>query len=42
MKGDLKMVGLVAAGVLLAGYVFRNFSDIGVVNESAKGFQGWL
>lgn len=42
MKGDIKMVALVAAGVLVAGYIFKNFSDIGVVNDSAKGFQGWL
>ena len=42
MKGDLKMVGLVVAGVLVAGYIFRNFSDIDAVNQSAKGFQGWL
>jgi hypothetical protein len=42
MKGDLKAVGIVVLGVLVAGYVFRNFSDIEIVNESRKGFSGLL
>ena len=42
MKGDAKLVGLVVLGVIATGFIFKNFSDVGVIEDSAKGFQGWL
>lgn len=36
--GDLKMVGLVAAGVILAGMILYWGKDIEILNSAHKGF----
>jgi hypothetical protein len=39
-KSTLKHVGIVAAGVMLAGFVMAQFSDVGVVAQARHGFGG--
>lgn len=36
--GDLKMVGLVAAGVILAGFILYQGRDLSFLNTAHKGF----
>ena len=38
MKGDLKTVALVAAGVLVAGLVMKNFRDIQLIDDAHNGY----
>ena len=41
MKTDiLKKVGIVAGGVMLAGYLMAQLSDVGVVATARAGFGG--
>ena len=35
---DLKTVALVAAGVLVAGYIMNAFYDVGIVKQASDGF----
>lgn len=37
-KGDLKAVGIVAVGVILAGYIFNQFGDLPVVTDARDGY----
>lgn len=40
MKGDLKTVLLVAAGVFVAGLAMAYASDVGIVSKARDGFGG--
>lgn len=37
-KGDIKVLGLVVAGVLIAGFGMSYFRDIEVVRTAANGY----
>lgn len=39
-KTDVKLVALVAAGVMLAGYAMYQFRDVGFIDEARSGFGG--
>lgn len=38
MPKDLKTVALVAAGVIVAGYVMYTFRDVQVISDTRDGF----
>ncbi|WP_321363547.1 hypothetical protein [uncultured Celeribacter sp.] len=37
-KTDLKLVALVMAGVVAAGFLMNQFEDIGIVSDAKRGF----
>lgn len=39
-KADFKLVGLMTAGVMLAGYLMYQFRDVGPVDQARSGFGG--
>lgn len=39
-KTDLKLVAMVAIGVMVAGYAMHMFRDVGVVDDAKRGFGG--
>ncbi len=39
-KTDLKMAGVVALGVFVAGYAMHMLKDVQIVDDARKGFGG--
>jgi hypothetical protein len=39
MKNDIRFVGLVAAGVMVAGYVLNLLGDTPIITDARKGFR---
>jgi len=39
-KTDIKMVAIVAVGVMVAGFAMNMLSDIGAVRDAQRGFGG--
>jgi hypothetical protein len=37
-KQDVKAVGVVVVGVLIAGFLMKQFSDVGVVDTARSGY----
>ena len=37
-KGDIKLVGLVALGVVVAGFAMYQFRDIGLIAQARAGY----
>ena len=39
-KGDIKAVGTIVAGVMLAGWVMYQFRDVGPIGQARAGYGG--
>jgi len=39
-KGDFKTVGIVGAGVILAGWLMYQFRDVSFIDQSRSGYGG--
>lgn len=37
-KSDIKLVGLVAIGVMVAGYAMYQFRDVTLINQARSGY----
>jgi len=39
-KKDLRLVAVVTAGVMLAGFIMYQFRDVSIIDQSRNGFGG--